>query len=1398
MRAGNPRDVNARLSMDTKAYEAGAERASLATKRMLRQQEATDRRYRAMATAQGSAMREDEARQRAAAEAVAAAEQRKQRAYQATGKALVAGSTAVLAALAVSTKAAMSWESAWAGVTKTVDGTSAQMTKLEADLRKLTRTLPATHTEIAAVAELAGQLGVAVDDVAEFTRVMIDLGETTNLSAEDAATALARFANIMGTARSDTDRLGATIVALGNDSATTEAEIVALASRLAAAGRQAGLSEANIFAIASSLSSVGVEAEAGGTAVSKVFTAINDAVIDGGRKLETFARVSGVSVDEFSRVFREDAAGAIELFIEGMGSIAAAGESTTSVFAELELTDQRLKRAVLSLGSAQGLLGEQLDLANQAWEENTALVIEAAQRYETAESRLQIARNSIHDAAITIGDAFLPALADAADGVAGLAQWFGELDPHMQHTIARLSGVAATGGLVAGAFLLIAPRLAETYKFIKLLNTDAPRVASGLKGVGKAAGALAIALVAAEGVKALAGSVGMLANTDTPGLEKTTRALIDLEQAGQGLDDLFRDFGGGYTFEGFEDAFSWLNNPGLNDHINNLAGEILTLGSNEGSYGRTAVINQIEEIGTALARMVEAGQGDRAAVMFDILSEAWLAGGGALEDLQDLMPDYTEALAAVETEQEESASSAEQLAESLGYVGEMSEEAAKALESWRSMVSGANAGFIDLQGAFDAVFEKTRALAEETAAATEDAEDSWENYVDGLGVTVDDYIGELERQVAAQEEWEANILELAGRASELPTRMQEAAGELVDELTAMGPEGAKQLELFKTMSDEELQRVVELWGNKGKSATEEFTSELEAVRNPVIDVDGNLRPAREALDQWITDVNGTRVRVPIEPWLTKTPIARATGGRLPGPPSSKDNMLIRAASGEYVVNAAATARNLDILEAINRGQDVVPGYASGGRVSWAKGKTKEARSAHRDALKELKDAQRANDALRRSRDDRARDEAAKRLERARKAEQAARQEHREAKARQERLADAEREARVDTRRGVTVDRVTSGLSGAYSVIDEMLAASRDTDLSKKQRKALRQAARDAEKELTKLYRRAEKVEEKLADARDNVAELAQIAGAVSSALQSEQSLRSAITAATEDTVETVQRSDGRGNIWHEQVTTPGQAASVSASDLVAGARDRAAKIRAFAAKLKKLADMGTSGVILQEIAMLGSEEGSLVADALIAGGSSQINALNQAYEDIRRFSEDAGQYVTEGFSEGGLAAAEEFVKGLEERQQRINDAIAKAGEGMAKEFLSALGLKVNKKGKVVKKFAGGLVTGPGTATSDSIAAFLSNGEYVVNAAATARNRDLLESINRGTPPPLAPPVIVQPAPVHVTTVLDPGSLARALDGAVLTVEVDGQPVRGVVRAELADVARGARYALTGV
>ena len=178
------------------------------------------------------------------------------------------------------------FESAFAGVRKTFDDTEVELIGgyevLSDAIEDMATRTASSGEEIAGVMEVAGQLGVplgdAGKDIIEFTETMVMLGDSTNLSAEEAAIAIARFANITGTSWQEIDNLGATIVDLGNNFAAQEDEIALMATRLASAGTIAGLTETEILALATAMTSVGIRAEAGGTAMSTTLAQIEKAV----------------------------------------------------------------------------------------------------------------------------------------------------------------------------------------------------------------------------------------------------------------------------------------------------------------------------------------------------------------------------------------------------------------------------------------------------------------------------------------------------------------------------------------------------------------------------------------------------------------------------------------------------------------------------------------------------------------------------------------------------------------------------------------------------------------------------------------------------------------------------------------------------------------------------------------------------------------------------------------------------------------------------------------------------------------------------------------------------------------------------------------------------------------
>lgn len=423
-------------------------------------------------------------------------------ALQGVGKGLSVGLTLPLAAIGgASGKAAMSFESAMAGVRKTTDLTDAEFAQMEKTIRGMAKEMPASANEIAGVVEAAGQLGIQKDSMADFAKVMIDLGESTNIGSDEAASALARLANITGMPQTEFDRLGSTIVDLGNNFATTESEIVDMGMRLAGTGNLVGLSEAQIMALATSMTSVGIKAEAGGSAFSRVMQKMNTAVISGGGNLEGFAKVAGMSAEDFAKAWKENPQDAITAFVKGLGNAQDSGEDIISTLKDLGINGIRETDTLQRLAGAGDLMSNAFDTANNAWEENTALAKEAGLRYETMESQLAMAKNTLTDAGITIGKVVAPMFVTFANAVARIAKAFSNLSPGAQKAIIAFAGILAALGPVTWVIGTFMKSLTGISKGIKLLA----------KGIGFLTSPVGIVVVA---ITALVGVIVYLWNTN--------------------------------------------------------------------------------------------------------------------------------------------------------------------------------------------------------------------------------------------------------------------------------------------------------------------------------------------------------------------------------------------------------------------------------------------------------------------------------------------------------------------------------------------------------------------------------------------------------------------------------------------------------------------------------------------------------------------------------------------------------------------------------------------------------------------------------------------------------------------------------------------------------------------
>lgn len=450
---------------------------------------------------------------------------------QDVGRAMITLGAAPALALAGASKAAIDFESSFAGVRKTVDLSEAGFQQLSTNLRDLAKRAPVDVNDLNRIAELAGQLGVSgVDNLSKFTETITKFTTATGISGEVAASSFARIANIMQEPIKNIDRMGSVVAQLGDSSAATEGEILEFSERIAGAGKIAGLSTANIFSIGAAMASVGVEAEAGGTAVQKVLISMyqaaqgsTSAVIDNSKEIgknseklkdlqtklkntelrqseftdktkgstkaiaqsgidkykseiaeaegnlkslnatqgkaaisvNSFAKVLGITSAQFTKLFKQNPEKIFEQFVLKLGEISKKGGDAAGVLEDLELGDQRLLRAFLSLSNAGGLLTDQIQIGNKEWGVNNRLNLEAQKRYATTASQIQIAKNNLNDLGITIGSVVLPVLNKMFTAIAPIlskvVEW-AEQNPKLVAGVLAAGAAIGVIGIVLVAF----------------------------------------------------------------------------------------------------------------------------------------------------------------------------------------------------------------------------------------------------------------------------------------------------------------------------------------------------------------------------------------------------------------------------------------------------------------------------------------------------------------------------------------------------------------------------------------------------------------------------------------------------------------------------------------------------------------------------------------------------------------------------------------------------------------------------------------------------------------------------------------------------------------------------------------------------------------------------------
>lgn len=337
------------------------------------------------------------------------------------GRAAVVAGGAIGASFVYAAKSAIAWEDAMAGVARTnwdsqksAEANAASIADLNSQLLNIVNAKPVNPIDVAGIAEAAGSLGVAQADVARFTSVVADLAATTNLTADQAGTDLARIGALTGVSGEGFEHLASAILETGRTTAATETEITGLSTRIAPIAAIFGLSADQVIGFSAAIASAGIKSQEGGTAFQKTFIDMQGAISEGGATLENFAAISGMTSEEFKTQFGQDAAGTMAKFVQGLGEMGNTGQDVTAALAAVGITEARQVKTLLALGVAQGQTVNQsvrltniLGVSNESFKEGNALQEITARQYATTAAQMKILQNQVFTLAAGFGQTLL-------------------------------------------------------------------------------------------------------------------------------------------------------------------------------------------------------------------------------------------------------------------------------------------------------------------------------------------------------------------------------------------------------------------------------------------------------------------------------------------------------------------------------------------------------------------------------------------------------------------------------------------------------------------------------------------------------------------------------------------------------------------------------------------------------------------------------------------------------------------------------------------------------------------------------------------------------------------------------------------------------------------------------
>lgn len=361
----------------------------------------------------------------------------------------------VIGAIGGSLQAFQEFEDAMSAVRKTTGLSSKETAALGDEIKAMSRTIPISQKGLADIAESAGSLGIARDDISKFVDTTAKMSTAFDIAPGETATRLGKLANTFGFMNQTTGKLdfgrvqkfGDMINYLGNTSAATEVEILNATQRFSGTAKAMRITENDAAGLTTTMISLGMAPESAATGLNSMFASLNGLNKATPKQAAALADL-GLTTQDVMKAMETSPVKAFESILSKAGDAGLKGQA-----ALVGLFGKNHAPKAAQLAQNMDVLAATMARANDATAQQGGMQKEFAARIDTMKARVQLAQNAMNELAINVGGALAPAVTSVLAPITAVIQAlasFASANPGITAMIATFAALSA-GILVAVA-----------------------------------------------------------------------------------------------------------------------------------------------------------------------------------------------------------------------------------------------------------------------------------------------------------------------------------------------------------------------------------------------------------------------------------------------------------------------------------------------------------------------------------------------------------------------------------------------------------------------------------------------------------------------------------------------------------------------------------------------------------------------------------------------------------------------------------------------------------------------------------------------------------------------------------------------------------------------------------